>query len=166
MSITPQVRDELRQRLVDAIAKSFSPCPLIGPKWFRYVGGENPSYLFIGTAMLAKATCGQPKRVAQILIANLSLAGLPVTAQVDSNASIIITALAAKTPPQVLTKPVPQAQKTSKPKPRPPQQAKAVKKSPPALASPADKAKDPQEKVAAMVSQDAPAPKARKSLKF
>lgn len=134
MSITPQVRDELQQRLVNAIAKSFSPCPLIGPKWFRYVGGKNPSYQFVGTAKLAKATCGEPKRVAKAIITNLSLAGLSVAAQIDSNAAIVITAKAAKAPPPVVvTKPAPQVQKSGKPKPKLSKQAKP-KSSPPAKA--------------------------------
>ncbi len=194
MSITPQIRDELQQRLVDAIAKSFSPCPLIGPKWFRYVGGKNPSYQFVGTAKLAKATCGEPKRVAKALLTNLSLVGLSVAAQVDSNATIIITAKAAKvlapSQPQAPAKPRPQVQKSGKPKPQPTQKpkpplsqpqnsqppqppmpepsltAKAPEQSPEASPRPAAKPKKPRKESAAQTPPEPPAPKARKSLKF
>lgn len=165
MSIAPQVRDELHRRIVAAIAKSFSPCPLIGPKWFRYVGGNNPSYQFTGIGRLAKATCGQPKRVAQILVSNLSLVGLPVAAQVDSNSTIIITSTAAQTLPQAIAKPAPKVQKPAKPMHQPPQKADTVEEAPLAPAPPAKKARSPQKKVSAQTSQDTPAPKARKSPK-
>jgi hypothetical protein len=154
MSITPEVRDELQQRLVDAIARSFTPCPLIGPKWFRYVGGKNPSYQFIGTAKLAKATCGEPKRVAKVLLGRLNLAGLPVSmaAQISADSNIFITTKAPKAPPQVAQKPPP----------------KAPKKSPQALLAAATKAMNSQKKAAVppAPTPDAPAPKPRKSLKF
>ena len=90
MPITKEIQDKLQQRLIDAIKAGFKPCPLIGPKWFKYVGGNEASFQFLGIAKLAKATCGKDRVVARVVVENLKVADLGMVAQVTSDSNIVI----------------------------------------------------------------------------
>lgn len=74
-----QLKNELTKRFVAGIRKSFSPCPLIGPKWLQGFPGGRPADLrFFGVRKLAKAL-GQPaEQITGILLKNVSFEGLDV----------------------------------------------------------------------------------------
>jgi hypothetical protein len=84
------IQEELTQRFVAAIRKSFQPCPLIGPKWFQLVEGPPPQFQFTALGKLAKAVCKNPLRVAQTVARNLDLGGLPVAEVVPGESGITV----------------------------------------------------------------------------
>lgn len=69
----------LTERFTSAIRKSFAPCPLIGPKWFRLNSGGRPAdFQFVGLRKLAKAIGRGPKAIGLAVMRNLDLHGLGV----------------------------------------------------------------------------------------
>jgi hypothetical protein len=54
-----EIPRQLQERFIAAIRASFEPCPLIGPKWFRWrAEGNPPRFEFTGARRLAKALGG------------------------------------------------------------------------------------------------------------
>ena len=71
------LNEQITDCCVKAIRKSFTPCPLIGPKWLQeYPQGRPADYRFVGIPKLAKATGRSVEKTGQIIAKNLSLAGL------------------------------------------------------------------------------------------
>jgi hypothetical protein len=82
---------QLTDRFAKAIHKSFSPCPLIGPKWLQeFPNGRPADFRFFGIRKLAKAIGRPQQKIVQILLRNLSLDGLDVEMSVRSNGMIDI----------------------------------------------------------------------------
>ena len=76
----------LTDRFVQAIKKSFAPCPLIGPKWFRLLAEDRPPrFCFSGSRKLAKATKDSPEAIVQRLLDNLDLSDLEVNVRTAKN---------------------------------------------------------------------------------
>lgn len=88
MPIPAELQEQIKQRFVNSIKKSFKPCPLIGPKWFRT---SAKTMRFIGVGKLAKATGTRESFVAKILQANLDLKGLHAKAEVQPDFDILVT---------------------------------------------------------------------------
>ena len=85
------IRQLIRQRFTQAIAKSYQPCPLIGPSWFRFRPASEPtSFQFTGCQKLAKALCRTPARVAQKIVANLCLDGIAADVKITEDDKIIL----------------------------------------------------------------------------
>lgn len=73
------LNEQITDRFVKAIKKSFIPCPLIGPKWLQeYPRGRPADFRFIGLPKLAKATGRSVEKTRQIVMKNLSLTDLRV----------------------------------------------------------------------------------------
>ena len=82
----------LKQRFLDAIKKSFDPCPLIGPKWFKYEPNDSPpSFKFTGMSKLAKALGMRIDFVSQKVFDNLNFRGLPVESRITQSFVIWVT---------------------------------------------------------------------------
>ena len=74
-----ELNEQITERFVKAIRKSFEPCPLIGPKWLQvYPNGRPADFRFVGIPKLAKAAGRPVDKTRQILMRNLSLTGLQV----------------------------------------------------------------------------------------
>ena len=81
----------------EAIRKSYTPCPLIGPKWFQFFPEESPArFRFAGTRKLAKATTRPPERVLARLLGNLNLGELDV--EIRTTTDLMVDVL-VKQPP-------------------------------------------------------------------
>ncbi len=80
----------LTERFVEAIGELFQPCPLIGPRWFRFGDGarDGADFQFVGAAKLAKATIPNPPKVAARLLETVKLDDLPVEAEVTASHNI------------------------------------------------------------------------------
>ena len=77
------LNEQIADCFVKAIRKSFTPCPLIGPKWLQeYPKGKPADYRFVGIPKLAKATGRSVDKTRQILMKNLSLKGLDVDMEI------------------------------------------------------------------------------------
>ena len=78
-----ELNEQIRERFIKAIQKSFKPCPLIGPKWLQeYPKGRPADFRFIGLPKLAKATGRSLDKARQILMKNLSLKNLNVDMEI------------------------------------------------------------------------------------
>lgn len=85
------VGELLTARFTKAVRKSFDPCPLIGPKWFRYRGDAVPPYFqFTGAKSLAKATSSTPERVAQRIVRNLDMDGIGAEVEITGDSRISV----------------------------------------------------------------------------
>jgi hypothetical protein len=87
--------EELRQTLADRFAqgirKTFSPCPLIGPKWMQTCPKGKPAdFQYIGIRKLAKAIGCSPGRILQKIMPNISLGDLDVDVQVTDDFTVLI----------------------------------------------------------------------------
>lgn len=73
------IEQELSDRFVSAIKKSFEPCPLIGPKWFRFHPRNSTwDFVFVGLPKLAKAA-GKKLNITTVMVRkNVDLSGLPI----------------------------------------------------------------------------------------
>lgn len=73
------IEQELTDRFIAAIKKSFEPCPLIGPKWFRFHPRKSTwDFVFVGLPKLAKAG-GKKLNITSVMIRkNVNLTGLPI----------------------------------------------------------------------------------------
>ncbi len=85
------MQDELKERFVQAIRKSFQPCPLIGEKWFCFhPDGEPADLQFVGCDKLAKAMGMNRKTIAQTIVKNLYLRELKASIEITSDDRINI----------------------------------------------------------------------------
>ncbi len=86
-----ELKDALTERFVRGIRRSFTPCPLIGPKWLQaYPKGRPADVRFFGVRRLAKAIGRPPARIVEILLKNVSFAGLNVDVEVRPDGMIDI----------------------------------------------------------------------------
>ena len=82
-------REFIRKRFVQAIQKSFDPCPLIGDRWFRYHEKTTPPYFqFAGAKKLAKAIGTNPKRICAAILEHMDLRGIDGELNVTSDVKI------------------------------------------------------------------------------
>ena len=78
-----RIQDKLKERFIRAIRKSFTPCPLIGDKWFHFHASGKPADLqFVGCDKLAKAMGMNRKVIAQTLVKNLHLRDLKASVEI------------------------------------------------------------------------------------
>lgn len=83
------LKTELTDRFVKGIRRSFTPCPLIGPKWLQaYPNGKPADFRFFGVRKLAKAIGRPPAAIVKILMRNVNLKGLDV--DVDIKQGVLI----------------------------------------------------------------------------
>ena len=81
--MSSELNEQIRERFIKAIQKSFKPCPLIGPKWLQeYPNGRPADFRFIGIPKLAKAAGRSVEKTRQILMKNLSLKSLNVDMEI------------------------------------------------------------------------------------
>ncbi len=139
--------EELRQKIADrftkGIRKSFSPCPLIGPKWVQaHPKGKPADFRFLGVRKLAKAMGFPPAKILNTLMAAVKLDDLDLDVDITNDFIIHMNRTNGKTtkaarkadePPrgkrdQTAEKPArpkpkgtkaPNRQKKKNPKPRP-----------------------------------------------
>ena len=91
--------EALKERFVKGIRKSFQPCPLIGPKWLQaYPYGRPADFRFFGIRKLAKATGRPTQKVVQMLMRNVSFAGLDVDVEIKGGLLIDINEQGADRP--------------------------------------------------------------------
>ena len=82
----------LAKRLRDAIRKSFTPCPLIGPKWLRPCAkADAADYQFLGAPKLAKAIGKNTKYIAKIVFKNIDRKGIDADFALEDDGTITIT---------------------------------------------------------------------------
>lgn len=85
------LKKELTDRFVKGIRKSFTPCPLIGPKWLQaYPNGKPADFRFFGVRKLAKAIGRPSGTIIQILMKNVNLNGLDVDVEIKQGVLIDI----------------------------------------------------------------------------
>ena len=96
------ISEMLTERFKQAVAKSFEPCPLIGPKWFRYCETAVPPYFqFTGVTKLAKATGIKRTMVSQRIVEHLDVSDLDVVVSVSEEFNINVrVGEQGKAPPQ------------------------------------------------------------------
>ena len=81
--MSSDLKQQITDRFVNAISEMFKPCPLIGPKWVQeYPSGRPADFRFFGVKKLSKAIGIPPKKIAQLLMQNVSLKGLDVEAEI------------------------------------------------------------------------------------
>ena len=86
-----ELKHTLNERFVKGIRKSFTPCPLIGPKWLQgFPKGRPAEFRFFGVRRLAKAVGRPPAKILEILMKNVSFAGLEVDVEVKQGVFIDI----------------------------------------------------------------------------
>ena len=79
----------LTERFKQAVTQSFEPCPLIGPKWFRYCETAIPPYFqFTGVTKLAKATGINCAMVAKRIVEHLDVSDLDAEVGVSDEFNI------------------------------------------------------------------------------
>jgi len=77
MGDVADIQAVLTARFIAAIRKSFNPCPLLSPKWFKYYPNGKPAdFQFTGLYKLAKATTRPQALITQMIIKNLDLKGV------------------------------------------------------------------------------------------
>ena len=78
-----ELKKELTERFVKGIRRSFTPCPLIGPKWLQeFPNGKPADYRFYGIRKLAKAIGQSPDKILKTVLKNLSFKGLNVDVKI------------------------------------------------------------------------------------
>lgn len=101
------LRQQLADRFAKGIRKSFTPCPLIGPKWMQVCpGGKTADFRFVGIRKLAKAIGCSPARILQKIMPNISLDGLGVDVEITDDFTVLMRRTASVAP-------------AAKPKPKP-----------------------------------------------
>jgi len=87
------MQEVLTERFTAAIRKALPErTPLLGPKWFQWTGkGDSARFRFIGCPKLAKATKSSPKRIADSISRNLSVADLGVVVNVSADSIFNVT---------------------------------------------------------------------------
>lgn len=86
-----ELKDTLAERFVKGIRKSFTPCPLIGPKWLQeFPKGRPADFRFFGVRKLAKAIGWPPEKILRILMKNVSFAGLEIDVEIKQGVFIDI----------------------------------------------------------------------------
>ena len=83
------VKELLTKRFTEAIGKSFTKCPLIGPKWFKWYANAKPPYFqFTGVEKLAKAATLKPAEVIRRILRHLDTSGLDAEVKVTADDKI------------------------------------------------------------------------------
>ncbi|HNX26948.1 MAG TPA: hypothetical protein PKK48_06025 [Phycisphaerae bacterium] len=78
-----ELKKELTERFVKGIHRSFTPCPLIGPKWLQEFPNSRPAdYRFYGIRKLAKAIGQSPEKILKTVMKNTSFKGLNVDVKI------------------------------------------------------------------------------------
>jgi len=99
MIMADNVEELLKKRFIEAIRKSFQPCPLIGPKWFHYdTKADPPCFRFWGLRRLAKALGMRPEKLAERLVKEVDLGGVKAQASVEADSSIVVRLSEGKGP--------------------------------------------------------------------
>jgi hypothetical protein len=122
MADESELKRQLTDRFVKGIRKSFTPCPLIGPKWLQeFPNGRPADFRFFGVRKLAKAIGFPPAKIIKILMRNVSLRGLEVDVEIKGDVLI-----------DLYRRDKPRAEKRKKNKPAPQNRSKgpAGKQSP------------------------------------
>jgi len=89
MNMAEDMEKLLTKRFTDAVRKGFKPCPLIGPKWFRYYGDAKPPYFrFVGVAKLSKATGFKLESVVQRIVEHLDVKDLDAKVDITAQGNI------------------------------------------------------------------------------
>ncbi len=92
-----QVCELLTDRFKKSIRKSFTPCPLIGEKWFRTGSKKSDvDFVFLGSPKLAKAMGLNVQHIAQTLVKNLSFKGLDAKVEITPESIINVRLSAGK----------------------------------------------------------------------
>ncbi|NBB94121.1 MAG: hypothetical protein GVY16_00080 [Planctomycetes bacterium] len=93
------LRQQLADRFAKGIRKSFTPCPLIGPKWMQVCpGGKTADFRFVGIRKLAKAIGCSPARILQKIMPNISLDGLGVDVEITDDFTVLMRRTASVAP--------------------------------------------------------------------
>jgi len=78
-----ELKKELTERFVKGIRRSFTPCPLIGPKWLQeFPNGKPADYRFYGIRKLAKAIGQSSDKIMQTVLKNTSFKGLNIDVKI------------------------------------------------------------------------------------
>ncbi len=86
-----EMHEKLTERFVKAIHKSFDPCPLIGPKWFRSYPTGKPADFRFAPRNLAKAMGMKVPMVARIVVRHLDLKGIDADVEILTDGTIDVT---------------------------------------------------------------------------
>ncbi len=90
------IEQVLKTRLIEAIRKSLSPCPLIGEKWFKFRPSGNPAHMiFTGIGKLSKATKCRPQRLSDTIINNIDRSGINVSVWTKGDGTILLKSIDA-----------------------------------------------------------------------
>lgn len=109
------LKKQLTDRFAKGIRKTFTPCPLIGPKWMQeFPKGKPADFRFFGMRKLAKATGRPLEKVVQLVMRNVTLDGLGVEWDIKQGCLIDINRV-GKAAPSPGDKPT-QPQTSSEPK--------------------------------------------------
>jgi len=82
----------LVDRFTDAIRRAFRPCPLVGPKWFRFKEGPpRRQFEFVAAGKLAKATKMPPDSAVREVLRFLDLSDLDAEVTVSAHGSVLVT---------------------------------------------------------------------------
>jgi hypothetical protein len=74
-----ELHETLNERFVAGIEKSFTPCPLIGPRWLQsFPKGKPADFRFFGIRKLSKAIGRPADVILATLMKNVSFDGLDV----------------------------------------------------------------------------------------
>lgn len=85
----PDLKKQLTDRFVKAIRKSFTPCPLIGPKWLQsFPYGKPADFRFFGIPRLAKAIGHKPQKIIDIIMRSFDVSDLPVQMEINERGLI------------------------------------------------------------------------------
>ncbi|MCK5114626.1 MAG: hypothetical protein KAR11_07690 [Phycisphaerae bacterium] len=130
--MSSKLHEQIAERFIKAVRKSFEPCPLIGPKWLQeYPKGHPADFRFVGLPKLAKAAGRSIERTQQIFMKNLSLNGLDVDVKIVEGRYVDLNIKGKPRPDQ---------------KPKPAAAKKAVAKKPAAKKAAAKKTTKPKAK--------------------
>lgn len=96
-----ELKKELTERFVKGIRRSFTPCPLIGPKWLQeFPNGKPADFRFYGIRKLAKAIGQSSDKILQIVLKNTSFKELNVDVKIVGGIYIDIFDLSQNRQPE------------------------------------------------------------------
>lgn len=96
-----ELKKELTERFVKGIRRSFTPCPLIGPKWLQeFPNGKPADYRFYGIRKLAKAIGQNSDKILQTVLKNISFKGLNIDVKIIGGIYIDIFDLSMNRQPE------------------------------------------------------------------
>jgi hypothetical protein len=85
----PDLKKQLTERFVKAIRKSFTPCPLIGPKWLQsFPYGRPADFRFFGIPRLTKAIGLKQSKIIEIVMRHFDVSDLPVRMEINDRGLI------------------------------------------------------------------------------